>query len=352
MSRDRISQAQNTQKASLPQNNGQKAMIAARLPYQKQQLSYLQQKLAEMRASNEQFNSENGDQPNYFREAQQMRESNYSNQIASLQQEISSGSASIGNLNFSSSQGNSSGSIGNFSSFSGQENPLSSMGNFNSSGAGAGITSNQSSPSAASGGSILDDIGSIGKSIGNALTDGLQKIGKGISDGANWFVSQLKGDSNSNEDCSNEKNSNCGPTSLLMVARMFGAMGGGSADADGEIEQIRKMMGADSDESKWTDTNQIVQGAQAMGLSAQSSGKNDANSVEKELSNGKKVIVNVDPAGYSGGPSSGHFAVVTAINGDQVTLYDPAKQAPITISKSQLTDSMNARGGFMVSISK
>ncbi len=52
MSRDRISQAQNTQKASMPQNTGQKAGIAARLPYQKQKLSYLQQQLSDMRASN------------------------------------------------------------------------------------------------------------------------------------------------------------------------------------------------------------------------------------------------------------------------------------------------------------
>lgn len=335
MSRDRILQAQNTQKASMPQNSGQKAAISARLPYQKQQLSYLQNQLADMRASNEQINSENGGEPNYFREAQQMRESNYLNQISSLQQEISSASASIGNF------------TGGMSS-SGQGNSSSSIGNFNSSGAGGGISS--PSNQGASGGSLLDDIKSVGKSVGNAVTDGLQKIGKGISDGANWFVSQMGGSSNPNEDFANEKNGNCGPASLLMVGRMFGAMGGGAQDADSEIEQVRRMMGGGSDESKWTDTNQLVQGAQSMGLSANASNNNDANSVEKELAGGKKVIVNVDPSGY-GGPSTGHFAVVTAINGDQVTLFDPAKQAPITINKSQLSAAMGARGGHMVSVS-
>ena len=147
MSRDRISQVQNTQQASMPQNNGQKAIIAARLPYQKQQLSYLQGKLSDMRASNEQLNSENGNQPNYFREAQQMREAGYISQISSLQQEISSGSVSLGNLNSSdagipsSNQGNSSGTIGNFNS------------------SGSGISSGGAA--AASGGSTIDDVKSV-----------------------------------------------------------------------------------------------------------------------------------------------------------------------------------------------
>lgn len=344
MSRDRILQAQNTQKASMPQDRGQKATISARLPYQKQQLSYLQRQLADMRASNEQFNNENGDQPNYFREAQQMRESNYINQISSLQQEINSGSVILGNLN-SSSNGETSSSLS-------QGNASNSVpSSFNASGGGISSNFSQGNSSVGGGGSILDDARSVGKSVGNAVVDGLQKIGKGISDAANWFVSQMGGNSNSNEDFANDKNGNCGPTSLLMVARMFGAMGGGAADADNQIEQVRGMMGGGSDESKWTNCDQLVQGAQAMGLSASSSDKNNSDSVAKALEGGNKVIVNVNPKDY-GGPDTGHFAVVTAINGDNVTLYDPAKQQPITISKSQLDAAMNSRGGYMVSVSK
>lgn len=336
MSRDRIYYSQNTQKPTTPQN-GQldKMAIAARLPYQKQQLAYLQGKLSELRSSNEKSNSENNGQSNYFYEAQQMRESGYISQISNLQSQIGGGTSTLGNFNPFSNQNSNSPFIPT------QGGQLSNSGYTpSSSGGGGGAAA-----------STAEEPKSFLGQIGDAVSGGLQKIGKAISDGADWFVSQLKGNSNTNEDTPDAQNSNCGPTSLLMVGRMLGAMGGGSADADNQIEQVRGMMGADSDETKWTDTNQLVQGAQAMGLHASASSGKNSEDVVKALQGGGKVIVNVNPSGY-GGPDTGHFAVVTAINGDQVTLYDPAKQAPITISRSQLDAAMSSKGGHMVSVSK
>ena len=161
------------------------------------------------------------------------------------------------------------------------------------------------------------------------------------------FVSQVPGGANTNED-SGAGNANCGPACLLMAGRMFGKAGGGGAEADGQIEEMRGLMGADPNEQNGTSTDQLVQGAQKMGLNAKAE-KGGVNEVEQALNQGEKAIVNVNPKAY-GGADAAHFAVVTAIEGDKVTLFDPAQQKPITISKSELQGAMDAMGNNMVKV--
>jgi len=103
------------------------------------------------------------------------------------------------------------------------------------------------------------------------------------------FVSQVPGGANTNED-SGAGNANCGPACLLMAGRMFGKAGGGGAEADGQIEEMRGLMGADPNEQNGTSTDQLVQGAQKMGLNAKAE-KGGVNEVEQALNQGEKAIV-------------------------------------------------------------
>ncbi|MBI1857654.1 MAG: C39 family peptidase [Candidatus Melainabacteria bacterium] len=164
------------------------------------------------------------------------------------------------------------------------------------------------------------------------------------------FVSQKPSSStNTNED-SGSDNANCGPTTLLMIARMFGKEGGGATEADDQIEQMRGLMGATSDEGSDTNVDQLAEGAQKMGLDAEVD-QGGVEEIEEALNQGKKVIVNVNPKEY-GGEDVAHFAVVTSIDGDTVTLFDPLEQKPITINKSELQSAMSEQENYMVKIGK
>lgn len=204
------------------------------------------------------------------------------------------------------------------------------------------------------GSGLTNKIGNWMSSAGSAISKGIDSAKDSLGSAMSSFVSQLKGSANSNEDASNQ-NSNCGPTSLLMVARALGAAGGDASTADDQIEQIRQSMGGGTNEEGkegFTSTSQLAQGAQSMGLNANEyKGNGSVGEIENQVSGGNKVIVNVNPAGY-GGPNSSHFAVVSAIEGDKVILQDPLNQKPIVISKDQLAQAMSDKGNWMVAIGK
>ena len=73
--------------------------------------------------------------------------------------------------------------------------------------------------------------------------------------------------------------------------------------------------------------------------------------IEKALKSGKEIIAHVNPKEY-GGADANHFVVVQSINSKTVTLFDPAKQQPITISREQFDKALSNHGGFAVEISK
>jgi len=204
--------------------------------------------------------------------------------------------------------------------------------------------------SSSGGDSPLEKLGKMGKSAFKGVSDGLKSAGKKISEAVNWFVSQIKGGSNSNEDAGGN-NQNCGPACLLMIARKLEVMKGGSAEADAQIEQIRALMGAGSNENVATKTSQLTRGAAGLGLKANYSSGHTGADVEKAKNSGKEIIAHVNPKEY-GGADANHFVVVKDINSKTVTLYDPAQQKPITISRAQFDKALSNHGGFMVEVSK
>ncbi len=194
---------------------------------------------------------------------------------------------------------------------------------------------------------ILRNISDGLKSFGKSVVGGLKRLGKNIKD---CFVSQLQSPANPNE--APGLNANCGPTSLLMALKMFGKIDGGPQDASSEIKDIREKMGGGKDPNKWTDTGQIAQGAQAFGVNATSESGKGIEDVKKALQNNELAIVRVNPAAIGSGPDTSHFVLVTGINGDQVTLGDPIRQSPTTVSTAELAEAMKERGGNIVELSQ
>lgn len=195
------------------------------------------------------------------------------------------------------------------------------------------------------------------KSFGQAVGGGLQAIGRGIANAAGTFISQLRGSANWNEDTSN-KNANCGPTSLAMILGDFGVMNVNPQNANNVIEQVRSAMGAGGNgrsEYNFTDVSQLVNGARRFGLQAREymGGGASVNNINQELSQGKKVIVNVNSIAGGWGRAEAHFAVVAGIdqNGNYI-LKDPLNNQATVVSQAQMQAAMADRGGYMVAIGR
>ncbi len=165
----------------------------------------------------------------------------------------------------------------------------------------------------------------------------------------NWMVSQKIGPTNLNED-KPFLNGNCGPASLLMVARMFGKIGGGAEEANKQIELMRELMGAVPSEHEGTANIQIIDGAQSLGLSAKNAHSN-INDIARAIQHGKKVIAGVDPRKY--GPttiSNRHFVVISDFDGERFTVYDPGFQKPLKLTEKQLELALENEGNNTVII--
>lgn len=187
--------------------------------------------------------------------------------------------------------------------------------------------------------------GSAGSSslLGTVL-GGLSQAAQTLGKVKNWFISQIKGPANKNEDAG-EMNGNCGPTALAMILVRRGLEG--MKDPNGLIEYIREKMGANTKEEgrgSWTSAGQIAQGAKEYGLDATSSSKNTIEDVKAALNDGKDVITLIRP----NGPKSGHFVVVRGIKGNTVLLADPSKQGFTQISLQEYIEKF--QGGYMATI--
>ena len=154
-------------------------------------------------------------------------------------------------------------------------------------------------------------------------------------------------------DISDAKNANCGPTALLMAAEALGVKTG-NGNVDTKIEQMRQVMGANPNEGSVTFLDQLANGARNLGLNAETADNASVGDIANEIRKGNKTIVHVNPKGY-GGPDIMHFIVVKSIQGDpndpnsKVTIHDPLRDEPITITVGELQQSMT---GNVVSISK
>lgn len=155
----------------------------------------------------------------------------------------------------------------------------------------------------------------------NAFVDGGRKIFNNIKD---WFVSQHRSSSNTNEDVAG--NGNCGLASLLMLGRLFGKVGGGPAEANDQIEMLRKISGITSNEFEGSNLQQLANGAKRLGLNANVT-KASISTLEAGLARGEKFIVGVNPGSLDPGKSKNgaHAIVVLEINRDRgtATIADP-----------------------------
>ena len=167
-----------------------------------------------------------------------------------------------------------------------------------------------------------------------------------VNDPKNWMISQVRGPTNLNADSPSHFNSNCTATSLLMVARMFGKMGGGPAEAQGQIDLIRKLSGSIDAYSGISDI-ELGQVAKELGLTAEHA-YGDISKITSALKQGKKVILSVNPAKYSPSKDSSHAIVVTGVKGDNFIINDPGFQKPIIVSKKALTLAMKQSRGKML----
>ncbi|MEB3204954.1 MAG: C39 family peptidase [Candidatus Sericytochromatia bacterium] len=168
-----------------------------------------------------------------------------------------------------------------------------------------------------------------------------------------WFITQYRGLGNSHEDTPGWDNANCGPTSLTMVAKAFGVIDPSPREADAAIEKTRKLMGVVVNDREGSSFPNIHLGAERYGLHARTRRDADARTIAEELDKGRLVIVNVIPSYITGnGRGSGHYGVVTAIEGDKVYMNDPMnKDGPIVISRKQLETAIAQKGTrAMVSI--
>lgn len=138
-------------------------------------------------------------------------------------------------------------------------------------------------------------------------------------------------------------NANCGPTSLAMALRAYGKEPAnliGSEHSYQLIRTVRAAMTGRVDENAWTYPVQVRDGARKLGLNSDLVfGIERIREVMRQP--GRMVVVNVNPSPayadqlavrYNGG----HFALVTAIQGNRVFLSDPLAPRPLVISLEQL----------------
>ncbi|MBM3267909.1 MAG: peptidoglycan-binding protein [Candidatus Sericytochromatia bacterium] len=145
---------------------------------------------------------------------------------------------------------------------------------------------------------------------------------------------------------------NCGPTSLAMVLRAFGRAPA-AANVQDLVEKVRIQMTGRNDPGELTNENQVARAASAYGLKSESVSSVDE--IERQLRQGKLVILAGDPGAYNytfGSDqyfpfSGGHFIVVSAIEGNRVIINDPLSHVgAIVIGRDHLQEYMSYRNWY------
>ncbi|MBI6546502.1 MAG: C39 family peptidase [Cyanobacteria bacterium NC_groundwater_1444_Ag_S-0.65um_54_12] len=135
-------------------------------------------------------------------------------------------------------------------------------------------------------------------------------------------------------------NSNCGPASLAMVLKAFKLVSP-VMEPEAMISLARRAMTGSELPGSWTYPDQILAAAAAFGLKVRKVWGIEG--IRTAMSRpGRLVIANLNPTPayleqltqpYDGG----HFAVIMAFEGDQVTLNDPLASRPaVTVTKQSL----------------
>jgi len=203
--------------------------------------------------------------------------------------------------------------------------------------------------------SMKDFFGNAANTVGNAVKDGLSGFGNMLGKASEWFVSQIRGASNPNED-GGKNNGNCTFASDVMLARYFGVMGGGAGKADSQIERMRGLSGASMDESEGATLSTAAKGLQKLGLNA-NVGESNISGLMNGLSQGKKYMLAVNPEKYEEFlgkdlTTSSHAVVLMGIRNGMALLFDPGSNKPITVSVGALQNAMGDMGNEVMEVSK
>ena len=169
------------------------------------------------------------------------------------------------------------------------------------------------------------------------------------NDPKNWMVSQELGFTNPHVD-KTTFNGNCAPTSLVMIARMFGKLGGGPEEAQKQIKYVRELAGVPN-EYTGASLESISDAAESLGLKSTHT-FGDINTIKFSLNSGKKLLLNVDPGKYAPGGGGGHAIVVSGFKDGMFEVYDPGFQRPIKVSEKTLAEAMQFTNGDMLIIGK
>lgn len=141
-------------------------------------------------------------------------------------------------------------------------------------------------------------------------------------------------------------NTNCGPASLAMALKAVGLTPPGlqnPANPEEWIDKTRMAMEGDEDDFKLTSDDDVLRGALASGAKAEK--VYDLSGVEQAVAQGRLVVLAGNPIAYENDFrddqyakfNGGHFILVTAIQGDRVTINDPqSKAGSMTISRAEL----------------
>ncbi len=167
-----------------------------------------------------------------------------------------------------------------------------------------------------------------------------------------WFVSQLGGWSNPNEDAG-VNNGNCGFASLAMIYKMFGGKCS-PGKIDSFLEHLRELCGASKNEQDGSTMDLLETGAKKLGLNAESTTR-DINQLAQGIAQGKKYILGIDPEKlYSDTLSSGHAIALLDINLNRgyAVIGDPGNVGgPRRVPLSALGDAMAASDNSVLEVS-
>ena len=175
-------------------------------------------------------------------------------------------------------------------------------------------------------------------------------IGEALGNAGNWFVSQFKGQTNTNANDPN--NQNCVLASTLMLARLFGKTDGDANSAQGQIQALRGKVGVTNQEQGLT-VDQATKALGAAGLK----GKAEKTSVDKmaeELGGGQKkaFLTEVDAGILDGGQKSAHAIDVIGFNKDtnSFIVADPLNQGVKEVPKDVLAKAMESTGNNAIKV--
>lgn len=169
------------------------------------------------------------------------------------------------------------------------------------------------------------------------------------------YISQMS--SEGSEDDWNAS-SNCGPTSMAMIARAFG-LGDGMSDGT-LVNSLGRSAGVGSAGVGYAG---MMTMAGSLGLETSSNPGSDVRWIEQQLAQGNLVaangnrsvtLQNESPPGASGSASGGHWIVVTGMTPDgNFRVQDPSTTCRV-LTPSELSRFLaaNSHGGYAVSVSQ